>query len=760
MKVERRQFEVRGIVQGVGFRPFVYRLALSHGLKGFVRNESSCVRIDVEGDSAALDSFEALLPDSAPPLARISGITSRDLKPAAYHDFRIEESGRKGETISQVPPDAATCEACVSELFDPADRRFGYPFINCTDCGPRYTIILSVPYDRPFTTMAGFRMCPDCRKEYENPSDRRFHAQPNACRDCGPSLRLCSPDGSDLRSPNPPADAAAALAALRIAAVKGIGGFHLACDARSAAAVARLRERKKREEKPFAVMARDMQAVERIAVASSREKALLRSPERPIVLLRKKDGGGIAESVAPGNRFLGVMMPYSPLHHLLLSSGPEALVMTSGNLSDEPIAFGNDEALSRLGGIADVFLLHDRDIETPADDSVSRVVAGRAMVLRRSRGYVPAPVFLESDGPDVIGLGADLKNTVCVCRGNAAFLSQHLGDLENLKAREGFAQAARRLIRLLDARPAIVAHDMHPGYASSRHAAVFAGAARIPVQHHHAHVASVMAENMLEGRVIGVAFDGTGFGTDGTIWGGEFLVAGYEGFERAAHFRTVRMPGSDAAARQGWRMALSHANDALGDRGLGLAASTAPDAQSAEIAAAMMKSGLNSPWTSSLGRLFDAVAAVCGIRTCSSFEGQAAMALEGAASDEPCEPLPFAFEDKDGRLEIDTRPLFAEVCRRAAARVPAAEISRSFHDSITDATVQTCLRIGSRFMLDRVALSGGCFQNALLLDSCLQRLANAGFKVYSHCLVPPNDGGISLGQVAVVRGILRFPRTK
>ncbi len=749
MRQKRRIFEVNGIVQGVGFRPFAYRLASSLGLRGFVRNETSCVRIDVEGDEGALETFAARLISDAPPLARISGISAEDANPAGAAGFAVENSSGEGGGAPAVPPDAATCDECLRELRDPGDRRFGYPFINCTDCGPRYTIIKGVPYDRPLTTMSAFGMCDRCSREYHDPADRRFHAQPNACPDCGPKVFLAGGDGLEKASPDPVSEAAGALARGLVVAVKGIGGFHLACDAESEEAVGRLRLRKRREEKPFALMARDMAAVRRVAEASEAEERLVSSPARPIVLLAKKPRSRLAGLIAPGNRFLGVMLPYSPLHHLLLARGPEILVMTSGNMSDEPIEFANADALERLRGIADLFLLNDRDIETPADDSIARIAAGRAVLSRRSRGYVPSPVRMPFEGPSVLAVGADLKNTVCVTRGGHAFLSHHLGDLENQRALEAFETASRRLARLVGAEAGVVAHDMHPGYASTRFALSLEGVENIAVQHHHAHVASVMAENGLDGEVLGVALDGTGYGPDGTVWGGEFLAAGYGGFRRVARLRQVRMPGADAAARQGWRMAMSHVIDALGPGGLAAAPRLAPDSRSESVVAAMIGRGFNAPLTSSMGRLFDAAAAICGVASVSTFEGQAAMALEGAADGPAGDPYPFAIMEEAGLLVADTRPAVAAMVDDVAKGAAVPAVSRRFHGTAAAIVVRTCEMLGKRLGLDRVALSGGCFQNAILLEACVAGLSKAGFAVYTHCLVPPNDGGVSLGQAAV-----------
>ncbi|MCU0722207.1 MAG: carbamoyltransferase HypF [Planctomycetes bacterium] len=749
--MERRRYVVAGTVQGVGFRPFVYRIAVARGLAGWVRNEPGGVQIEVEGPPDALDGFARDLEESAPPHARIASVGESRLEPAGLRGFAIEESGLGEAAAALIPPDIATCPDCLAEMDDPADRRRGYPFINCTNCGPRYTIVRAVPYDRPWTTMAAFPMCADCRREYEDPADRRFHAEPVACPACGPRAFLADASGAPEASADPVAEAAARLARGAIAAVKGLGGFHLACDASDGAAVAELRRRKGREEKPFAVMASDLAAALRFAEASEAERRLLQSPERPIVLLRKKAGGPLAEGVAPRSRSWGVMLPYAPLHHLLLRGAFPALVMTSGNRTDEPIAFRNGEALQRLRGVADFFLLHDRDIETRADDSIARVAAGRETVLRRSRGYVPRPVVLRASGPPVLALGGDLKNAVCLTRGDEAVLSHHVGDLEHAEAHEAFRAAVEHLRRLLGVEPAAVAHDLHPRYFSARRAASFPGLPRIPVQHHHAHAAAVMAENGIAGPVIGVSLDGTGYGTDGTVWGGEFLAADLSGFRRAAHLEAVPMPGADAAAREGWRMAVSHLRRAFPAAGAGEIARFLPAAgpDRVETALRMIERNVNCALTSSAGRLFDAAAAIAGVALASTFEGQAAMEFEGAAAGGEGEAYPFAFREEDGVDAIDTAPLVRALALDAREGAGAGVLSRNFHRTLAEIVVRACERIRGREGTGRVALSGGCFQNEILLSACVAGLQGAGFRVFTHSQVPPNDGGIALGQAAV-----------
>jgi hydrogenase maturation protein HypF len=747
----RRHFVVRGIVQGVGFRPFVYRIAEENGLVGWVRNEPGGVQIEVEGDVVGIEAFARALRASPPSQARITSIGETTLEVRGFDGFTIEKSGGEADRTAFIPPDIATCSPCTLELFQRENRRFRYPFINCTDCGPRYTIIREIPYDRPFTTMDAFEMCPDCRREYEDPGDRRFHAQPNACPVCGPAVKLTDASGREEKTDDPIGTAFHHLRAGAIVAVKGLGGFHLACDASNEEAVRTLRERKHREEKPFALMAPDPGTARTFAIFSEAEEKRLLSPERPIVLLAKKPGGPIAENVAPRNKFWGVMFPYTPLHWLLAKTNIPALVMTSGNLTDEPIAYRSEEALLRLGGIADFFLLHDREIETRADDSITRVVGGREVVMRRSRGYVPRPVFLPLSGPPVLAVGPDLKNTVCLTRGDAAFLSHHIGDLENVEALASLRHAVAHLEKILDVRPSLVAHDLHPGYASTRFALSLEGLPRFGVQHHHAHIASVMAENGLTERVIGVAFDGTGYGTDGTVWGGEFLVADLASFRRAAHLDPVPLPGAEAAIREGWRMAVAHLAASFDDISADALALALPGVERdhLEVVLRMARSRINAPMTTSLGRLFDAVSALTGVALRSSFEGQAAMELEGIADPGEGKPYPFAFREEEGREIIETAPLVRAVAQEVREGTAPGAVSRDFHATLVAIVLGTCERIAEREGIDRVALSGGCFQNAVLLEGCLKALASAGFRVFTHACVPPNDGGIALGQAAV-----------
>jgi hydrogenase maturation protein HypF len=727
---------VEGTVQGVGFRPYVYRIAREEGLGGFVRNDERGVLIDVEGSADAVERFVARLPAEAPPLAAIETVAWTALPPTGEHEFRILDSARGGEPAAPVTADAATCEACLAELFDPADRRHRYPFVNCTNCGPRFTIVRGVPYDRARTTMAGFAMCAACRAEYDDPGDRRFHAQPNACPECGPTVRL-----GDARGDAALRAAADALRGGAIAAVKGLGGFHLACRADDERAVAALRARKQREDKPFALMAADLDAVRRLVVLGDGEEALLRGPERPIVLAPRLTGGLVAPSVAPGAPELGVMLPYSPLHHLLLADAGVPLVMTSGNVSDEPIAFEDDDAVERLAGIADCFLLHDRPIHTRTDDSVVRVVRDTPVMLRRSRGFVPRGLDLPVPAPPMLACGADLKSTFCVTKGARAWVSHHLGDLEYYPALRAFREGVDHFRELFAVEPEVVVHDLHPGYHSTRYALDVEGVERVGVQHHHAHLAACLAEHGVAGPAVGAIFDGTGYGTDATVWGGEILVGDLLGFDRAAALWPVRLPGGAAAIREPWRMACSWLAEAF-DEPPPLVAGI--DEARWRTMAQVARSADLSPVTTSMGRLFDAVAALCGVRTRCTYEGQAAIELEAAAGDDRgAYELPFA----DGVL--DARATVRAVVADLGAGVPVPTIAARFHATVADATARACLDAAERHGLELVVLSGGVFQNRRLLASTAATLADAGLRVLVPEKLPPNDGGIAFGQAAV-----------
>jgi hydrogenase maturation protein HypF len=759
----RRQIEVSGIVQGVGFRPYVYRLATGRRLRGTIRNTSAGVTIEIQGPAETVQDFVERLPAEAPPLARITSVAVRDLPcddvPCNGDlDFRIVHSHEGEEVRTLISPDVAICQDCLREMFDPNDRRYRYPFINCTNCGPRFTIIRDIPYDRPSTSMAMFPMCPACLAEYENPLDRRFHAQPNACWECGPRVELWDKSGRRIECRDPIVEAVSGLHAGLVVAVKGLGGFHLAVDATNSAAVALLRARKRRVEKPFAVMIPDLRAAAEICELDDAAQTVLQSMQRPIVLLPKvllpkESPRPISDEVAPFNRYLGIFLPYTPLHYLLLAEGAfKALVMTSGNLSEEPIAIDNREAVSRLSGLADYFLVHHRDILLRCDDSVVRVAGGGTRQLRRSRGFVPVPVFLKDDQPSVLAVGGELKNTICLTKGKHAFLSQHVGDLENVESYSFFHEAIEHLERILEIRPEIIAYDLHPDYFSTKWALRQSGVELVGVQHHHAHIASCMAENHLEGRVIGFALDGTGFGADGNIWGGEVLIAEYEDFERAAHFEYVPLPGGAAAIREPWRMAVSYLAHHFGRDFLKLDIPFVRQLSQVKVdlLLRMMEQGVNSPLTSSCGRLFDAVAALAGIRQEVNYEAQAAIELEMAmtSSDEDT-AYPIKLVPGNGCWVISTRPLFEALLDDLGRNVPVAAISRRFHNGLVSGFVELAMLLRKKTDLNRVCLSGGTFHNVYLSERLEARLSEAGFEVFTQKEVPSGDGGLSLGQAVV-----------
>lgn len=760
-EIIRRRILVRGVVQGVGFRPFVHNLAQALSLGGFTFNSSAGVTIEIEGPSRDIDTFLHSLRTSPPPLSEIASIDATRLPAAGDRSFRILQSREESGDIALIPPDVGTCDACWRDFSDRLNRRYGYPFTNCTHCGPRYTIITAVPYDRATTTMAGFLMCGDCHAEYEDPTDRRFHAQPNACPVCGPSIALLpkgasiTPDLFGHREALPTiAGARSLLRAGEILAIKGLGGFLLACDATNDEAVRELRRRKQRPHKPFALMVRDMESVQRLCVVNAADEAALLHPRRPIVLLPVRAGNPLSPALAPGTNTLGIMLPYTPLHYLLFGDSHDApsefpaLVMTSGNRSDEPIVISNDEAIRRLDGIADHFLIHNRDIAMRVDDSIVRVFEDRSRVFRRSRGFAPQSINLGRDLGETMAFGAELKNTFCLTRGRVAILSQHIGDLENLETMHFFEETAERMKQVFRIEPRVAAHDLHPGYLSRQLALNSPCERKIGVQHHHAHIASCMAENHLDETVLGVAFDGTGYGTDGAIWGGEFLVASYSGFRRAAHLRYVPLPGGDAAVRQPWRMALSYLRDTFADAIPDIPAlHSIPELQRRIVSTMLMRSLQTVP-ASSCGRLFDAVAAMLGLTTEVSFEGQAAIALESVADPSIEDCYDFTVTEGDP-LILDMRPAIASiVCDLHSAR-SAPLIASRFHNTLSAGIVEVCMRVRAHESIRRVCLSGGSFQNIYLLERTVNSLRRAGFEVYLHSLVPPNDGGIALGQAVI-----------
>ncbi len=752
----RTHARIEGTVQGVGFRPFVYRLATDEGLAGYVLNDERGVVLEVEGQPAAVSRFMRRLTDEAPPLAVIESIADEALEPAGRREFRILASERSGPADAPVTADSATCPDCLAELFSPADRRFRYPFINCTNCGPRFTIVRGVPYDRPLTTMAPFAMCADCRREYEDPGDRRFHAQPNACPRCGPALRLLDRFGETLTVADPIAFVAARLREGFIVAVKGIGGFHLACDAADARAVAALRRRKHRENKPFALMVAAAEVAREFVVLGGEEQRLLESVQRPIVLAPRIASAAVAVAVAPGAPELGLMLPYTPLHHLLLADfGAGALVMTSGNVSDEPIAFGDDDALERLAAIADLFLTHDREIETRTDDSVLRVVRGaaeqrRALVLRRSRGYVPAPIALvPATERALLACGAEQKNTFCVAKGARAWVSHHVGDLEHVATHEAFTEGIAHFERLFAVSPEVVAYDLHPDYLSTGYALARDGVEHVGVQHHHAHMAACLAEHGLcESDAVGAIYDGTGYGTDGTVWGGELLVGGLAGFERVGTLWPVRMPGAAQAIRQPWRMAFAWLVAAFGEpRPPSPPLAPLIERRRWDAIVQIAASPAVSPITSSAGRLFDAIGALCGVASEVSYEGQAAVELEAAAwAAGPCGSYEIAVADG---WVLDPRAAIRAICADLARGVGRGVVAARFHAAIANATIAAIAGIASERGVQDAVLSGGVFQNRLLLETVAAGLQRAGLRVLIPERLPPNDGGISYGQAAV-----------
>jgi len=789
----RRRIRVRGIVQGVGFRPTVYRLAVERGLGGWVLNDAEGVLIELEGPEAGVDAFVSALENDPPPLARITAIESESLAPLGEREFRIAPSAA-GRRVALVSPDMATCDDCRRELADPADRRYRYPFINCTNCGPRYSIMLDIPYDRPATTMGRFTMCADCQAEYDDPADRRFHAQPNACPVCGPRLALHGADGRPVACADAVAAVREALLAGRIVAVKGLTGFHLAADARSDAAVRELRRRKQRDEKPFAMMAASAEAVARRARVGEAERALLESRERPIVLVSKRPDNDLSPAVAPRSPYFGFMLPYAPVHYLLFEDLPaEAsakagdfppMILTSGNLAEEPICGDNTEAVRRLEGIADLFLVHDRPIQTVCDDSVTmvqrgpgsprRVACGDApgLMLRRGRGYAPRPIALAVEAPEpILAVGPELKNAVCLVRASEAFVSQHIGDLKHPIAADYFEKTVEKMERLLEIRPKVLAHDLHPAYYSTRYArrrAEEEGLRLVGVQHHHAHIASVMAEHGLEGEIIGLAMDGTGFGTDGTVWGGEILRASPGDFQRLGHLACVSLPGGDAAVEHPVRTAWSFLLEAYGPeeaerRLVGRLAATRP--KDRRIWADMVAKGVRAPRACGLGRLFDAVSVLAGVSAENTYEGQAAIELEAAAGDRPDEADPYAFALADapaggGGWVIDTVPIIRGVVADVEAGLDAALISARFHATVAAMLRAAARRAREETKLERIALSGGCFANARLVRLLAAALEADGFEVYLHRDVPPGDGGVALGQAYVAAARMCTPNGK
>jgi hydrogenase maturation protein HypF len=771
----RRRILIQGIVQGVGFRPFVYGQAHHYGLCGFVLNDSSGVTIEVEGSVTDLDAFQRALTEKAPPLARIDTLTVEQISLRLDTSFVIAHSQSSSERLALISPDTSTCADCLRELFDPTDRRYRYPFINCTNCGPRFTIVQGVPYDRANTTMSVFPLCPDCQAEYDDPLSRRFHAQPNACPVCGPQMQLLERNGQPTTSSDPIVDAARRLADGQILAVKGLGGYHLACDACNEEAVGQLRKRKRREAKPFALMVPDLETAQQFCTISADEAQLLQAYRRPIVLLQQSPDCPVASSVAPAHNTLGMMLPYVPLHYLLLHAfshcigqgRPAALVMTSGNVSDEPIAYRDEDAYTRLATIADAFLTHNRAIHMRCDDTVMRVAAQGEQFFRRSRGYAPEPLSLSHACPvPILACGGHLKNTFCLGKGRQAFLSHHIGDLDNLETFISFCEGIEHYKDLFGIAPQVIAHDLHPEYLATKYALDSDIPCKIGVQHHHAHIASVLAEHGLEGPVIGVAADGTGYGTDGAVWGCEVMVADLQDFQRAAHLAYVPLPGGEQAIRQPWRMTAVYLAQAYGDAFLDL---DIPFVQQMEqrrwhTLAQMIARSINTPPTSSLGRLFDAIAVLLGLteigaqpdRENQLYEGQAAIEMEMRSATITSNITSYPFELHAGSpAQLHVAPLIRAIVQDIQRGIPAPQIAAKFHYAIAQLLAQACIQTSERTQIRSVALSGGVFQNRLLLEQLTLLLERQGFQVYTNRRVPPNDGGLSLGQLAIAAARMR-----
>ena len=746
---------VKGVVQGVGFRPFIYQLAAKHNLKGWVRNTSGDVRIEVEGEAKDIEQFLLGLREQAPPLSHIEDITVTHGSPANYEKFEIRHSLAEEGKYQLVSPDIATCPDCLREIFSPEDRRHRYPFTNCSNCGPRFTSIADVPYDRPNTTMHRFRMCPECQQEYDDPLDRRFHAQPNACPRCGPQLELTDARGNSVTCADVIGKTSQLLREGKIIAVKGLGGFLLACDATNQAVVNRLRQRKNRPARPLAIMVSSLDEVRKHCNVNNAEARLLASPGSPIVLMKWKTYSTITPAVAPGLKYLGVMLPYTPMHHILLRETGLPLVMTSGNLSEEPIAKDNDEAIRRLAAISDYFLMHNRDIHARYDDSVAMIERGVPQFVRRARGYAPHPIHLTYKSQQILGCGAEEKNTFCLTRDNFAFLSQHIGDMENLETMENFANTIALYKKLFRIEPEIIAHDLHPEYLATKYAKELAAKDKniklVPVQHHHAHITSCMADNGLEEPVIGVSFDGTGYGSDGHIWGGEFLVADYRQFTRMGHLEYLPLPGGALAIKKPYRIATGYLLSLFGDSNQHLPFLKNADPLEIDIIKSQLEKNINSPLTSSCGRLFDAVSALLGIRGEIEYEAQAAIELEMLAYDKASETgsYPFTLIEQDNMSLIKLQDLFAAIVHDLHSKTPKPEIAVRFHNTVARMITELCQIISSNTGITQVALSGGVFQNRLLLRKAVALLESDGFEVFTHRQVPCNDGGISLGQVVI-----------
>ena len=745
------KIDIRGIVQGVGFRPFVYNLARQYRLLGYVRNDASGVSIEIEGEKSRIEKFIANIKTESPPLAVIFDMQSYEIEPVGYDDFIISDSDDHEKKFVPISPEISTCSDCLAELFDPKDPRYRYPFINCTNCGPRFTIVKDIPYDRKYTTMAPFKMCGMCQGEYNDPGDRRFHAQPNACPACGPSLTLLNDQLEKIEIPDVISEVCSLLRDGKIIAIKGLGGYHLACDALNPDAVFRLRSRKYREYKPFAVMVRDIETAKRLCYVNKDEEKLLKTTIRPVVLLRKRPDCPVAADVAPYQKYHGIMLPYTPLHHLIVAESGLVLVMTSGNVSSEPIVYQDEKAFDRLKNIADYYCIHNREIHIRTDDSVSRIWRGNETVLRRARGFAPFPLLLNFNFKErILACGAELKNSFCLARDNFVFMSHHIGDLENLETLTSFEEGIEHFKRIFNIEPTLIAYDLHPEYLATKYALSLQDIRKIGVQHHHAHIVSCMIDNEIDGEVIGVSFDGTGYGTDGTIWGGEFLVCDYGGFKRVGHLEYTPLPGGEKAIKEPWRIAASILYNIFDNNMFDLDINFVKELDRNKWATIkkMIDKGINSPMTSSLGRLFDAVSALVGIRKEIYYEGQAAIELEMAAGVE-AGGYPFDLQELEDNTLILIEPIFRGIVSDLERGVGVESISSKFHNTVAKIILNMCLKIRKTIGLDRVALSGGVFQNSLLLENAFILLDKNNFKVFTQHRVPPNDGGIALGQVVI-----------
>ncbi|MFH2059870.1 MAG: carbamoyltransferase HypF [Pseudomonadota bacterium] len=746
------QIKIKGIVQGVGFRPFIFNLAKTHNLLGYVLNNTSGVSIEVEGKKASIETFIEQISAKHPVQAVIFSLKSEEIPFAGYSDFCIRQSDDQEEKFVPISPEIATCKDCLKEIADPEDRRYRYPFTNCTNCGPRFTIVKDIPYDRKFTTMAPFIMCERCQAEYDNPEDRRFHAQPNACPECGPQLSLLDNKGEKIECNDIIKEVCGLLKGGKILAIKGIGGYHLACDAKSEQAVSNLRKRKYREFKPFALMVNSVDKARQFCKVTTEDEAILSGTIRPIVLLEKEDNNVISKDVSPNQKYHGVMLPYTPLHNLIVEESGLILVMTSGNISSEPIVYHDKDGLKRLKSIADYYLIHDRKIHIRTDDSVTRVFKKKEQIIRRSRGYAPFPLIMPFEFKEkILACGAELKNTFCLTRDNFAFMSHHIGDLENVETLTSFEQGIDHFKNIFNIKPEYVAYDLHPGYLSTKYALALQDISKTGVQHHHAHIAACMGENDLEGELIGVSFDGTGFGTDGKIWGGEFLICSRKDFTRAVHIEYMPLPGGEKAIKEPWRIAAAYLNEVYDEplQELDIEFTNELDFSKWEMLEKMISKNINSPLNSSAGRLFDAVSALIGVRKNVYYEGQAAIELEMIAADGTTEKYPFDFKTQSGQSTILLSPLFKSIVRDIQSGIPNAVISMKFHNTLANMIVSTCSKLKKETGFSRVCLSGGVFQNLLLLTKTIELLEKGGFSVYIPDKLPLNDGGLALGQAIV-----------